>query len=703
VYSRAVKNPADKELDIEVKERRSSLFGNPMDIPVDPDGPVNAVEGKRNLDALEQDAISSSRIQLDAAVFEGSLEELPNERFPVHVVLAEKTRIMDPPCKVCGNLDPKNFNYLDGSPGTHGWLDFNLNEPTEASSLECFSCLLIRAICQPYEGNIRYCQLMYLSQETDTSGLRLRLTTNYDDSRELDLEICAPEGTARLFPSVSHRSLTWDATIASRQISQWLDGCSADHDCYDVSSSPVLPTRLLEIQGPHQVRLYLSGTDERGLYACLSHCWGGVVPLQSLRATLEAFQQGISWDTLPRTFQDAIDVARCLGLKFLWIDSLCIVQDDADDWLRESSKMASVYFQAYVTLAASQAANSTEGLFPDPSLMEYKKLYTASNYQGLRYDTFVRRAPYIYDKKGLPLATRAWFAQEQMLSPRTVHFTESFLYLSCFNEDGFTCSDQNNIYPPRPYVHFLGKQVDLNKQRSRPETWHGCVRHYSHLSLTYPKDAFPALQGVAKHIQTERQSTYYAGIWGDNVLNDLLWRKWSRAADLNVAKYLAPTWSWASRSGSLSWHTDVNVDWDPEGIFHLDAVCISISTTPAGDDPMGEIVAGKLQLQGHCVSAVWLDQKSDDALHYLELEDASYKAASWEPDIEPSCLPDRSLTIILIGVGRNFPGWLVLRRISRDREEYERVGFFEGGSTCTAYDFLHACRNIGERKVVTIF
>jgi hypothetical protein len=147
----------------------------------------------------------------------------------------------------------------------------------------------------------------------------------------------------------------------------WLSTCIARHDCSQGTISK-LPTRVLIIDGLDQVRLYVSQQGEKASYACLSHCWGSD-PLSLLRTTtasLDTFRASVPWKDLPNTFRDAINFTYRLGLRFLWIDSLCIVQDSITDWRHEGSLMAEIYESAYVTLAATKASDPTEGCFATP-------------------------------------------------------------------------------------------------------------------------------------------------------------------------------------------------------------------------------------------------------------------------------------------------------------------------------------------------
>lgn len=107
---------------------------------------------------------------------------------------------------------------------------------------------------------------------------------------------------------------------------------------------------------------------------------------------------GIDWDDLPRTFQDAVITTRAIGIQYLWIDSLCIIQDDLGDWRQESSKMAEVYTNAWLTIAASYARDSTEGLFdacyrPSLEAVELPYLTQSGSKDGTIFVAAVRGQP----------------------------------------------------------------------------------------------------------------------------------------------------------------------------------------------------------------------------------------------------------------------------------------------------------------------
>ena len=147
------------------------------------------------------------------------------------------------------------------------------------------------------------------------------------------------------------------------RVRRWIDTCNESHEKCQMKELPQLPTRLIDVgveEDAQSVHL-VETRGERGKYIALSHCWGESHSLLTTRGTLEDMKYGFHPEKAPKTFCDAITVTRKLGIRYLWIDSLCIIQGDASDWEIESSKMGSVYRDAYLVVAASNASSDDEG------------------------------------------------------------------------------------------------------------------------------------------------------------------------------------------------------------------------------------------------------------------------------------------------------------------------------------------------------
>jgi hypothetical protein len=214
---------------------------------------------------------------------------------------------------------------------------------------------------------------------------------------------------------------------------EWLRDCNDSHSDhgYDSAKDSDLPTRVLDVgdsETPERLRLRHT-KGKLGKYIALSHCWGGAAPLRTEKATIEAHSQVVKFHHLPKTFQDAVTVARELGVQFLWIDSLCIIQDDKEDWQCESECMEKVFASAYCTIAATSARNSNEGFLSRPA-KGFVRL--VDNSTGTPFSVYACEVgDFNDDVENGELNKRGWVLQERALSRRTIHFTARHTYWEC--------------------------------------------------------------------------------------------------------------------------------------------------------------------------------------------------------------------------------------------------------------------------------
>lgn len=208
------------------------------------------------------------------------------------------------------------------------------------------------------------------------------------------------------------------------------------------SESPAkLPTRLIDVGRDNTEPIRLVQTSQESAakspYIALSHCWGTLRREQRCCTYADNIDQRkahIAYDELPPSFQDAVRVTRALGMRYLWIDSLCIVQDDPDDWSAEAGRMEDVFSHAYCTIAASSAVSSLTGFLGHRRPRDAIKLSTSGRepfYLAEDVDDF--RA----DVENSVLSSRGWVLQERALSRRTIYFTSTQVYWECGN--GIVC------------------------------------------------------------------------------------------------------------------------------------------------------------------------------------------------------------------------------------------------------------------------
>ncbi|KAH6625562.1 heterokaryon incompatibility protein-domain-containing protein, partial [Boeremia exigua] len=384
-------------------------------------------------------------------------------------------------------------------------------------------------------------------------------------------------------------SLNTASEAAISTIKGWVEECFDSHEpCQQIRQKPQLPTRVVEIIDATTIRLR-EDCHEKGIYTCLSHCWGKKSFIRTTTASLAAHCDTISWDDLPTTFQDTIDITRRLGVRYIWIDSLCIIQqDDLEDWRHEGSKMCDIYSGSYLTIAASRSEDSTGGCYSiADTIQETPQWFTNANNE--QYSVNMRLSIQ-HELETSPLIQRAWFFQERVLSPRVVHFGPDELYWECRVGNTCECSDWRYVEESEYLPTRLGRRFETDKPYpTQSGLWHFVVRQYTRKKLQYETDIFPALQGVAKSLQ--HYGDYYAGLWrSETLLLDLLWCSWDHS---RPAVCRAPSWSWASVTGRVYWY---NYPQD----FELLAEVVSIQTIPLGSDPFGQLLSGQLELKGPC-------------------------------------------------------------------------------------------------------
>jgi len=208
-----------------------------------------------------------------------------------------------------------------------------------------------------------------------------------------------------------------------------------EHDFCSKEAESRLPKRVLAIGMLGKPTLKLIETDDlpgRYPYATLSHCWGDSVTLKTTIGNLGSRLRAIAEDDLPVVFAQAIEIARRLAIPYLWIDSLCIVQDSRDDWERESVKMCDYYSHSYLNIAAGASANHSVPLLGERDARWSPVAFPLTSRKRRTYNVFARRIPSFYDitQNGV-LYSRAWAYQESALAPRTIHFTNNDLAWEC--------------------------------------------------------------------------------------------------------------------------------------------------------------------------------------------------------------------------------------------------------------------------------
>lgn len=380
------------------------------------------------------------------------------------------------------------------------------------------------------------------------------------------------------------------------------------------------PTRLLCVTNLEKdIRLCLSSElrdDVR--FLALSHTWGDrngrLKPMPLLLTNnIGARQLRIDWDELTKTFQDAVVITRRLGLQYLWIDSLCIMQDSAVDWAFEASRMASVYNSAYIVAAATASRSGDDGFFNTRSPSHdiavccgRNKLSNVYVQRQICHRTIVERQ---MTTGTMPLLDRAWCFQERLLARRIIHYTEDEIMWECQEKLWCECKviEHPSFHAKTPttgnFKLSYASAVSQSNVDLRLDSWAAVVAEYSRRALTVNTDRLPAISGIARDTALPEMGRYLAGIWESQLPLALLWEQRDGLLErqdtigARPSVYQAPTWSWASISSSAL----ATVEQSRKPVCKLlEADCILVS-----GDPYGQVSHGYMRLLGP-VTTVYL-------------------------------------------------------------------------------------------------
>jgi hypothetical protein len=328
------------------------------------------------------------------------------------------------------------------------------------------------------------------------------------------------------------------------------------------------PARFLKVGISSEVSVKLVNSTDMPhgqRYCALSYRWGERGnPVRLLESLVTEFEQGIFVSILPQTLKDAIDVTRRLGIEYLWIDALCIIQD-SDDWQKEAPKMADVYGNAYCTLSATHSTTSEDGLIVDRHTRRFMDVELVEPHwedwpgEMPKNLACVDRHYWIRRIDNAPLNARGWVLQERFLSPRIIHFAKDQLFWECLCTRA--CEKFPNSFPREVtfnhfYTSFRPQKDDPDLQYKKDASIHGytvwgnLAGLYQMTDLTKYSDKMMAISGLAKRAKTEIQDEYVAGLWWKRFANGLMWFYDYSARSPH---FTGPSWSWMSCEGLLSY------------------------------------------------------------------------------------------------------------------------------------------------------
>ena len=420
-----------------------------------------------------------------------------------------------------------------------------------------------------------------------------------------------------------------------------------------------LPTRLLDLETDASTTIRLRNTmSESGAYCALIYCWGGEHQPTTTRVNLSARLVGFKSSNLPQTIRDAIRLTRNLGFRYLWVDALCIVQDDSTDKMHEINAMGSVYRGAALTISASSSSSVSDGFLHRRSEPMSFRLPFALSKDLDGTIGFVDNPTQHIETEALQL--RGWSLQEHLLARRLVMFcAHEILFRCCYNLEPIQQSYIN--YSALGYLSLEEKLYDYteHKRRMQENLWEGIVRNYSPRMFSDPHDRVNALVGKATELSKFWNDTYVIGFWRDCFTKQLAWyayRDPRKPARNRTRSNNLPTWTWLS----VNAHTNLLIN-DPQDaqLIHYGGRRMSALFTLADLDVDNENRA--IQLRIRILPAPTLREEECGKEVYLDYSDSD-------------TMPSNAMLGLLAAMGNRCYIALILRPLATDRTKMERIG-----------------------------
>lgn len=436
---------------------------------------------------------------------------------------------------------------------------------------------------------------------------------------------------------------------------------------------------------------------------------------------------------MPQNFRDAVTITRLLGLQYLWVDALCIIQDSKADWEEQGGKMSEIYMNAYITIVATSANTCNDGLLKRKPLIERRVVLPYILKDGTRHQS--EFCVQLSDNHANPFEvsvdlakwnTRGWTLQERYLSKRVVYFCDDQMYFECrtafetesnehvpFGHMGAWLGwndmdpedaeddelDENGV--PRgiasidieylstaasPGIFSPGeiRSFDVFRRDVMYERWSRFIGQYSSRGLTYESDKLPAISGIAKVIGSIIKDNYLAGLWEGDLIQGLLWRTAAHKPQ-EPKVYRGPSWSWVSLDGQITSSTHWNIQkWlalsrQSERVLSLVEAKIELT----GSNPYGGVSEAILKISAKLVPVTFVcaDVNNVSVLfiypYHLFYEDIRLGAG--DLDLRDAQLVPQTLWCLQVqcqpeGIAKYKDPWssLLLEEVGTDR--YRRVG-----------------------------
>jgi hypothetical protein len=477
---------------------------------------------------------------------------------------------------------------------------------------------------------------------------------------------------------------------------RWLQKCVVTHNCGIGGPPRSMPSLALDVSDKNRVKLVLVPTNMRERYVTLSYCWGTDVQTTMLtRSNEHDLLSGISPQHLDPTIRDSITVAREMGFRLLWIDALCIFQDDEEWKRRELSMMGNIYLNATFTIVVSAANNVKEGFlhrrtssleqfgpadgYPQPVFK-----FRVEGNSGDDEERFGILIPYLLDEIE-PWYNRAWTLQEMLFSGRRLQFRGHQTTWLCHCTKGSPAQEYDGWLAGsgRASTSYSDSHFDkimkmLRSTKDSTETvaalsnWYDLVEVYSSRKLRYFDDRLPAISGIAREFASILGDQYVCGSWKSDLTIGLMWYPLQPQHPVSGIK-TGPSWSWASYEGAAIWGTYKREKWHPNQDFKILG---HVTKLASPSNPFGKVITAVLSVRG-LILPISIPARDEYVYIRLGLKQIRASVVFDYPD-DRRVQPDSGFKLsLLVLVNLDWVGVEGIVVLEEAKDRYSRVGWFD--------------------------
>ena len=571
-------------------------------------------------------------------------QRMPNYRY----LCSQCDRIVSTSKIIQSNLPDSGLIY-DGPPAENFLHYKSFRELVHSAMRGCHLCSLLHT---RFHGLPGFSYYLVVRQNVPNVEITVWNGNNQFGSAQLPsiyrTDERALDGLIRSFKTDSDETFACAAT--------WLSTCVRQHDMCSINSinrqfNGFHPQRLLKVSivnSELSVRLATPHDYPRKIeYLTLSYCWGEAEGLELTKERLFTFSERIPLESLPKTFLDAVVVTARLRYQYIWIASLCIIQDCPRDREMEINSMGDIYKNSVCTIAALSASNCHEGCFVSRDPLK------CDHYQS-KGESFLLQ---VQGPETLPgpdcvghhrpsLNTRAWAVQERAMSPRTLYYGSDMIYWECIKCRALECQPEMQDFE-RPDEGWLrltsGKKNGfkrlLEKSRSNPYNswkyaWRSVLSDYSACELSRDDDKWSAIQGLATEVELYCGDKLLAGLWHNHLREELLWfaNGPGPGKALETQELQAPSWSWISINGRVQWLETFNAAF-PHNLLEWTAII----SAPANAGPSFQPATNSIIVEAPLVNLADIipSRRGPPDLN-PQSEHPNVSSVSWFPDTPES-------------------------------------------------------------------